>query len=90
MLVGWINCFITTGTAGETVVGLLFVVVTLGSDLPTSGKPDIAHASLTPVLKSAVLEAQGGSNAAHASARAPQGQVGTGSPQDLAQALQIA
>jgi hypothetical protein len=33
-------------------VGLLFVVVTLGSGLPTARKLDIAHASLTPALYS--------------------------------------
>ena len=33
-------------------MGLLFVVVTLGSGLPTARKLDIAHASLTPALYS--------------------------------------
>jgi hypothetical protein len=49
---GWSNFFITTGAAGGTLVGLLFVVVTLGTGLPTSRKLDIAHASLTPALDS--------------------------------------
>jgi hypothetical protein len=44
----WSNFFITTGAAGGTLVGLLFVVVTLGTGLPTARKLDIAHASLTP------------------------------------------
>ena len=52
MLDGWSNFFITTGAAGGTLVGLLFVVVTLGTGLPTARKPDIAHASLTPALYS--------------------------------------
>ncbi|MEY4807733.1 MAG: hypothetical protein RLZZ206_2122 [Cyanobacteriota bacterium] len=52
MLEGWSNFFITTGAAGGTLVGLLFVVVTLGSGLPTARKLDIAHASLTPALYS--------------------------------------
>ena len=33
-------------------MGLLFVVVTLGTGLPTARKLDIAHASLTPALYS--------------------------------------
>jgi hypothetical protein len=41
-----------TGTAGGTLVGLLFVVVTLGTGLSASRKLDIAHASLTPALYS--------------------------------------
>jgi hypothetical protein len=41
-----------SGTAGATLVGLLFVVVTLGTGLSTSRKLDIAHLSLTPALYS--------------------------------------
>jgi hypothetical protein len=52
MFKGWSNFFITTGAAGGTLVGLLFVVVTLGTGLPTVRKLDIAHASLTPALYS--------------------------------------
>jgi len=52
MFQGWSNFFITTGAAAGTLVGLLFVVVTLGTGLPTSRKLDIAHASLTPALSS--------------------------------------
>jgi hypothetical protein len=52
MLSGWSNFFTMTGSAGATLVGLLFVVVTLGSGLSASRKLDIAHASLTPALYS--------------------------------------
>jgi len=52
MFEGWSNFFITTGAAAGTLVGLLIVVVTLGSGLPTARKLDIAHASLTPALYS--------------------------------------
>ena len=52
MLSGWSNFFTMTGAAGATLVGLLFVVVTLGSGLSASRKLDIAHASLTPALYS--------------------------------------
>ena len=52
VLNGWSDFFTATGTAGGTLVGLLFVVVTLGSGLSTSRKLDIAHASLTPAMYS--------------------------------------
>jgi len=52
MLNDWSNFFTITGTAGATLVGLLFVAVTLGTGLPTSRKLDIAHVSLTPALYS--------------------------------------
>jgi hypothetical protein len=52
MLNGWSDFFTTTGAAGATLVGLLFVVVTLGTGLSTSRKLDIAHASLTPAMYS--------------------------------------
>ena len=52
MFNGWSNFFMTTGASGGTLVGLLFVVVTLGTGLPTSRKLDIAHSSLTPALYS--------------------------------------
>jgi len=48
----WSDFFTTTGAAGGTLVGLLFVVVTLGTGLSTSRKLDIARASLTPALYS--------------------------------------
>jgi len=49
---GWSNFFTMTGAAGATLVGLLSIVVTLGTGLSTSRKLDIAHASLTPALYS--------------------------------------
>ena len=52
MLTDWTDFFTVTGTAGATLVGLLFVVVTLGTGLSTSRKLDIAHLSLTPALYS--------------------------------------
>ena len=35
MLQGWDNFFIMAGTAGATLIGLLFVAITLGADLST-------------------------------------------------------
>ncbi len=52
MLNGWSDFFTTTGAAGGVFVGLLFVVVTLGTGLSTARKLDIAHASLTPAMYS--------------------------------------
>ena len=52
MLNGWSNFFALTGAAGATLLGLLFVVVTLGSGWSTSRKLDVARASLTPALYS--------------------------------------
>ena len=52
MLTSWSNFFTLTGTAGATLLGLLFVVVTLGTDLSTSRKLDVARASMTPALYS--------------------------------------
>lgn len=52
MLVSWSNFFTLTGSAGATLLGLLFVVATLGTNLTTSRKLDIAHASMTPALYS--------------------------------------
>jgi hypothetical protein len=52
MLSAWSNFFVMTGSAGATLVGLLFVVVTLGTGLPTSRTLDIARASMTPALYS--------------------------------------
>jgi hypothetical protein len=52
MLDGWSNFFAMTGSAGATLVGLLFVVVTLGTGLPTSRTRDIARATMTPALYS--------------------------------------
>ncbi len=52
MLSDWSDFFTTTGSAAGVFVGLLFIVVTLGTGLTTSRKLDIAHASLTPALYS--------------------------------------
>jgi hypothetical protein len=52
MLREWSSFFAMTGSAGATLVGLLFVVVTLGTGLPTSRTMDIARASMTPALYS--------------------------------------
>jgi hypothetical protein len=52
MLNSWSDFFTTTGAAGGVFVGLLFVVVTLGTGLSASRKLDIAHASLTPAMYS--------------------------------------
>jgi hypothetical protein len=52
MLNGWSSFFTLTGSAGAGLVGLLFVVVTLGADLSTSRKADVARALLTPALYS--------------------------------------
>lgn len=52
MLSAWSNFFEMTGSAAATLVGLLFVVVTLGNGLPTARTMDIARASMTPALYS--------------------------------------
>ncbi len=52
MLSDWSSFFAMTGSAGATLVGLLFVVVTLGTGLPTSRTLDIARATMTPALYS--------------------------------------
>ena len=52
MLTGWSSFFTLTGAAGATLVGLLFVVVTLNTDLSASRTLDIARASMTPALYS--------------------------------------
>jgi hypothetical protein len=50
MFSGWGSFFALTGSAGAGLVGLLFVVVTLGADLSTSRRLDVARALLTPAL----------------------------------------
>lgn len=52
MFAGWSNFFAVTGAAGATLVGLLFVVITLNSDLSVPRKLDVARASITPALYS--------------------------------------
>ena len=50
MFVNWGNFFELTGAASATLIGLLFVVVTLNTALTASRKLDIARASMTPAL----------------------------------------
>ncbi len=50
MLQGWDNFFIMAGTAGATLIGLLFVAITLGADLSTPRGVDATRAFLTPTL----------------------------------------
>ena len=50
MLHGWENFFIVAATAGATLIGLLFVAVTLGAGLSTSQGLDATRAFLTPTL----------------------------------------
>jgi hypothetical protein len=52
MFDGWSSFFTMTGSAGATLVGLLFIAVTLNTDLSTSRTLDIARASMTPALYS--------------------------------------
>ncbi len=52
MLTGWGNFFTLTGLSAATLLGLLFVVATLGTDLSVSRKLDVARASMTPALYS--------------------------------------
>src|SRR5580658_3208740 len=46
----WTNFFLITGAAGAQLIGLLFVVVTLGSGLPTAQSLAGIRAFLTPTL----------------------------------------
>jgi hypothetical protein len=50
MLYGWDNFYIMAGTAGATLIGLLFVIITLSTHLSSSGIADGARAFLTPAL----------------------------------------
>ena len=50
MLNAWYNFFALTGAAGATLLGLMFVVVTVGTGMSTARKLDVARASLTPAL----------------------------------------
>jgi hypothetical protein len=52
LLAGWSNFFGLTGAAAATLVGLLFVVVTLGNGLSTARTREIADASMAPALYS--------------------------------------
>jgi hypothetical protein len=52
MLHGWENFFIVAATAGATLIGLLFVAVTLGAGLstPQGSDADLAR-SLCPSVR---------------------------------------
>ena len=50
MLHGWDNFYITAATAGATLIGLLFVVVTLGTGISTSSAVHGVRAFVTPTL----------------------------------------
>jgi hypothetical protein len=55
MFDGWSGFFTLTGSAGAGLIGLLFVVVTLGADLSKSRRADVARALMTPALVSFTL-----------------------------------
>ena len=50
MLHGWDNFYIMAGTAGATLIGLLFVIVTVGTRLSVSRVTHGVRAFLTPTL----------------------------------------
>jgi hypothetical protein len=50
MLNGWENFFIVGATAGATLIGLLFVALTVGADLSTPRGMYATRAFLTPTL----------------------------------------
>jgi hypothetical protein len=50
MLHDWDNFYITTGAAGASLIGLLFVVVTLGAQFSSSDARVGVRAFLTPTL----------------------------------------
>jgi hypothetical protein len=50
MLHGWENFFIVGATAGATLIGLLFVAITLGAGLSTPQGLNATRAFLTPTL----------------------------------------
>jgi hypothetical protein len=50
MLHGWDNFYIMVGTAGATLIGLLFVIVTVGTRLSVSRVTHGVRAFLTPTL----------------------------------------
>jgi hypothetical protein len=50
MLHGWDNFYMMAGTAGATLIGLLFVIITLSTHLSSSGIAHGARAFLTSTL----------------------------------------
>jgi hypothetical protein len=50
MFHGWENFFIVGATAGATLIGLLFVAITLGAGLSTPQGLNASRAFLTPTL----------------------------------------
>ncbi|MGA7329553.1 MAG: hypothetical protein WBX25_35000 [Rhodomicrobium sp.] len=50
MFQGWENFFMVCGTAAATLIGLLFVVVTLGTRLASSQAARGVHVFVTPTL----------------------------------------
>jgi hypothetical protein len=50
MLHGWENFFTTAASAGATLIGLLFVSITVGSGLSTPQGLNATRAFLTPTL----------------------------------------
>ncbi len=50
MLHGWTDVFDLTGAAGAQLIGLLFVVVTLGTGLSAKQSEDAIRAFITPTL----------------------------------------
>jgi hypothetical protein len=50
MFHGWENFFIVGATAGATLIGLMFVAITLGGGLSTAQGLNATHAFLTPTL----------------------------------------
>ena len=50
MFHGWENFFIVGASAGATLIGLLFVAITLGADLSTPRGTQGTRAFLTPTI----------------------------------------
>lgn len=50
MAQGWENFYVLAATASATFIGFIFIIVTLGADLPISPKARGVHAFVTPTL----------------------------------------